>query len=104
MVHDKSEAIVLTGTTGESPNLTQDDREIIYKTAKDSVGDKVKLIAGTGTYSTKESIENSRIAEDLGIPVNRCEDPLSAVVVGSGICLERFNDYNSVLKSSPKPN
>ena len=67
MVHDKSEAIVLTGTTGESPNLTQDDREIIYKTAKDSVGDKVKLIAGTGTYSTKESIENSRIAEDLGM-------------------------------------
>lgn len=67
LVHDKSEAIVLTGTTGESPNLTQDDREIIYKTAKDSVGDKVKLIAGTGTYSTKESIENSRIAEDLGM-------------------------------------
>ena len=67
LVHDKSETIVLTGTTGESPNLTQDDREIIYKTAKDSVGDKVKLIAGTGTYSTKESIENSRIAEDLGM-------------------------------------
>ena len=67
LVHDKSESIVLTGTTGESPNLTQDDREIIYKTAKDSVGDKVKLIAGTGTYSTKESIENSRIAEDLGM-------------------------------------
>ena len=67
LVHDKSEAIVLTGTTGESPNLTQDDREIIYKTAKDSVGNKVKLIAGTGTYSTKESIENSRIAEDLGM-------------------------------------
>ena len=67
LVHDKSESIGLTGTTGESPNLTQDDREIIYKTAKDSVGDKVKLIAGTGTYSTKESIENSRIAEDLGM-------------------------------------
>ena len=67
LVHDKSESIVLTGTTCESPNLTLDDRGIIYKTAKDSVGDKVKLIAGTGTYSTKESIENSRIAEDLGM-------------------------------------
>ena len=31
------------------------------------------------------------------------EDPLSTVVVGSGICLERFDDYNSVLKLSPKP-
>ena len=45
-----------------------------------------------------------KIAEDLGIPINMTEDPLSTVVVGSGICLERFADYKSVLKSSPKPN
>ena len=44
-----------------------------------------------------------RIAEDLGIPVNRCEDPLSAVVVGSGICLERFQDYKQILKQSVRP-
>ena len=67
LVHDGSESLVLTGTTAESPNLTQDDREIIYKTAKNSVGEKIKLIAGTGTYSTKESIENTKIAEDLGM-------------------------------------
>ena len=41
LVHEKSEGLVLSGTTGESPNLTKEDRKIIYSTAKDSVGDKV---------------------------------------------------------------
>ena len=47
---------------------------------------------------------DKRIAEDLGIPINTSEDPLSSVVIGSGICLERFQDYKSILKLSPKPN
>ena len=42
-------------------------RQIIYSTAKDSVGDKAKIIAGTGTYSTRESIEYTKIANDLGV-------------------------------------
>ncbi len=67
LVHDKSESLVLTGTTAESPNLTKEDREIIYSTAKDSIGDRAKLIAGTGTYSTKESIEYTKLAEGLGM-------------------------------------
>ncbi len=67
LIHDKSESLVLTGTTAESPNLTKDDRGIIYSTAKDAAGDKVKLIAGTGTYSTKESIEYTKMADDLGM-------------------------------------
>jgi len=66
-VHEKSEGLVLSGTTGESTHLTQDDRKIIYSTAKDSVGDKAKIIAGTGTYSTKESIEYTKMANDLGV-------------------------------------
>ena len=57
LVHDKSDGLVLTGTTGESPNLTIKDREIIYTTALDSVGEKASIVAGTGTYSTSETIE-----------------------------------------------
>ncbi|MFL2648182.1 MAG: 4-hydroxy-tetrahydrodipicolinate synthase [Candidatus Actinomarinales bacterium] len=67
LIHDRSESLVLTGTTAESPNLSKEDREIIYTTATDAVGDKAKLIAGTGTYSTKESIEYTKLAEDLGM-------------------------------------
>ena len=67
LVHEKSDGLVLSGTTGESPNLTKEDRRIIYSTAIDSVGDKAKIIAGTGTYSTKESIEYTKMANDLGV-------------------------------------
>ena len=67
LVHEKSDGLVLSGTTGESPNLTKEDRKIIYSTAKDSVGDKAKIIAGTGTYSTRESIEYTKMANDLGV-------------------------------------
>ena len=47
---------------------------------------------------------DKKIAEELGIPINNTDDPLSSVVIGSGICLERFQDYKSILKLSPKPN
>ena len=67
LTHEKSDGLVLSGTTGESPNLTKEDRKIIYSTAKDSVGDKAKIIAGTGTYSTRESIEYTKMANDLGV-------------------------------------
>ena len=67
LVHEKSDGVVLSGTTGESPNLTKEDRKIIYSTAKDSVGDKAKIIAGTGTYSTRESIEYTKMANDIGV-------------------------------------
>ena len=67
LVHEKSDGLVLSGTTGESPNLTIEDRKIIYSTAKDSVGDKAKIIAGTGTYSTRESIEYTKMANDIGV-------------------------------------
>ena len=67
LIHEKSDGLVLSGTTGESPKLTKEDRKIIYSTAKDSVGDKAKIIAGTGTYSTRESIEYTKMANDLGV-------------------------------------
>ena len=57
----------------------------------------------TGGGSILKQLDR-KIAEELGIPINMTDDPLSTVVVGSGICLERFEDFRTVLKSSPKPN
>ena len=67
LVSEGSNGIVLTGTTGESPNLTESDRLNIYSTAKDAVGDNAKLIAGTGTYSTKETVTLTKLAEETGM-------------------------------------
>ena len=66
LVHDKSDGLVLSGTTGESPNLSMKDREILYSTAIDSVGSSASIIAGTGTYSTKETVETTRMASNIG--------------------------------------
>jgi rod shape-determining protein MreB len=57
----------------------------------------------TGGGSILKQLDR-KIAEELGIPINMTDDPLSTVVVGSGICLERFEDFRTVLKLSPKPN
>ena len=59
--------LVVQGTTGESPNLSMKDREILYSTAIDSVGNEASIIAGTGTYSTKETVEITKMATNLGV-------------------------------------
>ena len=62
-----SDGIVLSGTTGESPTLTTDEKMRLFREVKQSVGDKGVVIAGTGTYSTAESIELSQEAEKQGV-------------------------------------
>ena len=62
-----SEGVVLSGTTGESPTLTTDEKMRLFSEVKESIGDKGVVIAGTGTYNTAESIELSREAEKQGV-------------------------------------
>ena len=62
-----SDGIVLSGTTGESPTLTTDEKMRLFSEVKQSIGDKGVVIAGTGTYSTAESIELSQEAEKQGV-------------------------------------
>ena len=47
-----SDGVVLSGTTGESPTLTTDEKMRLFSEVKQSVADKGVVIAGTGTYST----------------------------------------------------
>lgn len=61
-----SEGIVVSGTTGESPVLTKEEKMSLLKVVKDAVGDRVKVWIGTGSNNTKQSIEMSREAEKLG--------------------------------------
>ncbi len=62
-----SDGVVLSGTTGESPTLTTDEKMRLFSEVKQSVGDKGAVIAGTGTYNTAESIELSQEAEKQGV-------------------------------------
>ena len=58
--------LVPLGTTGESPTISDDERETIIKTVVAAAAGKVPVIVGTGTNSTEHSIELSRQAEEIG--------------------------------------
>lgn len=62
-----SDSLVLSGTTGESPTLSADEKISICRTALEAVQGKVKIIAGTGGNSTRETIELSKEAEKAGV-------------------------------------
>lgn len=62
-----SDGIVLAGSTGESATLTVGEKLELFSVVKKAVGNKAKIIAGTGTNSTKTSLELSIEAEKTGV-------------------------------------
>ncbi len=62
-----SDALVVAGTTGESPTLSDSEKAALFKTVIDAVSEKkTKVVAGTGTYDTAHSVELTEMAADLG--------------------------------------
>lgn len=58
--------IVLCGTTGESPTLSDEEKTAIFQFAKAYTGDGCTIIAGTGSNDTKHAVVLSRAAEEVG--------------------------------------
>jgi 4-hydroxy-tetrahydrodipicolinate synthase len=67
LVANGSDGLVVTGTTGESPTLSDDERFALYEAALDEVGDRATVVAGTGTYSTGHSVHLTGRAHELGV-------------------------------------
>lgn len=61
--------ILLNGTTGEAPTLTKEEQAKIMSFVKKEVKGKIPLMMGTGSYATKATIENTKIAKELGADV-----------------------------------
>jgi len=61
------DALVVCGTTGESSTMTKEEKIEAIKCALEVSNGKVPIIAGTGSNNTKEAIEMSKIAENLGV-------------------------------------
>jgi 4-hydroxy-tetrahydrodipicolinate synthase len=62
-----SDGVVVTGTTGESPTLSKPEKIALYKAAVEAAGGRIKVIAGTGTYNTAESINLTEQAASVGV-------------------------------------
>ena len=60
------EAVVMAGTTGEAPTLSDTEKLELFRFAKSVCRGQCKVIAGTGSNSTAHTIALSRAAEDAG--------------------------------------
>ena len=60
-------AVAVSGTTGESPTLSDSEKIRLFQRSKDFVGDRCTVIAGTGTNSTSHAVALSQAAEDAGV-------------------------------------
>jgi 4-hydroxy-tetrahydrodipicolinate synthase len=67
LVENGSDGLVVTGTTGESPTLSDEERYELYAAAVDEVGDRATVVAGTGTYSTAHSVHLTERTHELGV-------------------------------------
>jgi 4-hydroxy-tetrahydrodipicolinate synthase len=66
LVDHGSDAVVAAGSTGESPTLTHKEKAELFRAVGDAIRGRGKLICGTGTYSTAETLELTQAAEDAG--------------------------------------
>ncbi len=67
LIANGSDSLVVSGTTGESPTLTKDEKVALFTHVVQVVNKRVPVIAGTGSNSTADSIELSKLAEVAGV-------------------------------------
>ncbi len=65
-IEAKTHGIVVAGTTGEAPTLTFDEKRDLLRLAVETAAGRIPIIAGTGTNSTRSSIELTKMAMEIG--------------------------------------
>lgn len=67
LVEQGSDGLVICGTTGESPTLTHDEEYELFRVAKQAVGDRAKILVGTGSNCTATAIAATQEAAKIGV-------------------------------------
>ena len=67
LLESGSDGVVVAGTTGESPTLSDDEKLELFAAAVDAVGDRATVVAGTGTYDTAHSAHLTARAHETGV-------------------------------------
>jgi 4-hydroxy-tetrahydrodipicolinate synthase len=67
LVDHGSDGLVVAGTTGESPTLSDAEKLDLFAAAVDAVGDRATIVAGTGSNDTAHSVHLTREAHELGV-------------------------------------
>src|SRR5216117_393730 len=67
MLEGGVEGLVVSGSTGEAATCSVEERRSLWRFVRERVRGRVPVVAGTGTNSTSDSIELSRLAEEIGL-------------------------------------
>ena len=66
LVAQGNDGLVISGTTGESPTTSREEKQDLLRAVVDAVGERAHVLAGVGTYDTGHSVELARDAEKAG--------------------------------------
>ena len=66
LVADGNDGLVISGTTGESPTTSDEEKETLLRAVVEAVGDRAHVVAGVGTNDTAHTVELARHAEKAG--------------------------------------
>jgi len=67
LIAQGNDGLILAGTTGESPTLSHDEKMKLFKVVKEAVGKNHAVLAGTGSFSTRDTIALTKEVEALGL-------------------------------------
>ena len=99
LVDNGSDGLVVTGTTGESPTLTDDEKAALWGAAVEEVGDRATVVAGTGTYDTRHSVHLTERAHELGVDGVLVVTPYYSKPPARGIVAH----FSAVAEASDRP-
>ncbi len=93
------QAVVLAGTTGESPTLSDEEKLELFRKGKEIVGNRCIIIAGTGSNSTAHSVALSKAAERCGADALLVVSPYYNKSTAEGL----FAHYRAIARSVAIP-
>jgi 4-hydroxy-tetrahydrodipicolinate synthase len=67
LLENGSDGLVLAGSTGEAPTLTDEEKQRLWQLAVSECPDDTTIVAGTGTYDTRHSVEMTERATEIGV-------------------------------------
>ncbi|HET7481387.1 MAG TPA: 4-hydroxy-tetrahydrodipicolinate synthase [Actinomycetota bacterium] len=99
LIEHGSEGLVVCGTTGESPTLSHEEKMSLFETVVAQANGRAKVIAGTGTYNTAESIELTTEAAARGVDACLVVTPYYSKPPQNGLIAH----FSAIADASPVP-
>lgn len=94
-----NEGVVVAGTTGESPTLTDEEKLELFRAVVGEIGGRATVVAGTGCNDTRHSIELTKEAEKLGVDAIMAVVPYYNRPPQEGL----YNHFRAIAESTSLP-